>query len=125
MQRNTNSRKSILGLTLIEVTLVVALLLGLISVTFIGVKTYKEGADRAKCLVTSASVQKAMRSYQNMYELEEGDSLLDSSLIGPGKMFEVKPECPRYGGYVWNMVVPGIGTPYIDCADPDNSSDYH
>ncbi len=54
------------GLTLIEITLVVGVLLGLISVLFIGVSAYKEGSNRSKCLLTSSSVQKAMRARQNM-----------------------------------------------------------
>jgi competence protein ComGC len=121
----SNPRKT-LGLTLIEVTLVIAVLLGLISVLFIGVAAYKKGADRAECLVNSASVQKAVRAYANIYQLNPGDSLIHTTrLVGSGGMFETEPACPQYGAYLWETQVPAIGTPYIDCWDPNNSAEYH
>ena len=121
-----NKRTHSAGLTLIEVTLVIALLLGLISVLFIGVKAYKKGSDRAKCLMTSATVQKAVRSYQNLYNLSAGDPLVHTvSLVGTGKMFETVPACPYYGTYAWATEVPNADSPYIDCSDPDNSALYH
>jgi type II secretory pathway pseudopilin PulG len=36
------------GLTLIEITLVIAVLIGLISILFIGISAYREGQQRAK-----------------------------------------------------------------------------
>ena len=123
--RNQNKQHAA-GLTLIEVTLVIAVLLGLISVLFIGVSAYKEGSDRAECLVISSTVQKAVRSYQNLYELEIGDPLVRTgTLVGPEGMFATEPECPRYGTYVWETTVPANDTPYIDCTDPDNTERYH
>ena len=114
------------GLTLIEVTLVIAVLLGLISVLFLGATAYKKGADRAQCLVNSASVQKAVRSYANIYQLNVGDPLIHTTqLIGSGNMFESEPVCPEYGAYLWETEVPAVGTPYIDCWDPNNSPEYH
>jgi hypothetical protein len=54
-----NNIKHQAGLTLIEVTLVIAVLLGLISVLFIGVSAYKEGSNRSKCILNISNVQKA------------------------------------------------------------------
>ena len=107
------------GMTLIEVTLVIAVLLGLISVLFIGVKAYKRGSDRAKCILNVSTLQKAVRSHQNLHELEEGDALVHSTtLIGSGKMMEVHPTCQEaLNAYVWLAVVPSAGTPYLDCDD--------
>lgn len=114
------------GLTLIEVTLVIAVLLGLISVLFIGVTAYKKGTDRAQCLINSSSVQKAVRSYANIYQLNTGDALIHSAqLIGSSNMFESEPLCPQYGTYVWETEVPAVGAPYIDCMDPNNSGEFH
>ena len=115
----TKNTKNSAGMTLIEVTLVIAVLLGLISVLFIGVKAYKRGSDRAKCILNVSTLQKAVRSYQNLYELEEGDALVHSTtLIGSGKMMEVLPACPEaLNAYVWLAVVPATGTPYLDCDD--------
>ena len=113
-------------MTLIEVTLVIAVLLGLVSVLFLGVSAYRDGSHRATCLLNSSTVQKAVRSYQNMYELNTGDALIHTtSLIGSGMMLESEPVCPKYGVYVWETSVPAMGGTYIDCNDPDNSAAYH
>ena len=82
------NKKGQAGLTLIEVTLVIAVLLGLISVLFIGVAAYKKGSDRAKCILNISTVQKAARSYQNLYDLRNGDALAVGDIAGAGKMIE-------------------------------------
>ena len=67
-----------------------------------------------------------MRAYANIYQLNMGDSLIHSTqLVGGGAMFEIEPVCPQYGVYLWGTQVPFVGTPYIDCMDPNNSRDYH
>ena len=120
--RNTHSR----GLTLIEITLVIAVLLGLITVLFLGVSAYKEGANRAECILNVSTTQKAVRSHQNLFKLAVGDPLNhETELVGEGKFLETAPECPTYGGYDWDTIVPAIGTPYIDCWDPNNGPEYH
>jgi len=121
MEQSKNPPESA-GMTLIEVTLVIAVLLGLISVLFIGVKAYKRGSDRAKCILSVATFQKAVRSYQFLYELEEGSTLIHTAtLIGVGKMMEIEPTCPnQINTYNWLAVVPAPGTAYIDCNDADS-----
>ncbi len=116
----TKNTKNSAGMTLIEVTLVIAVLLGLISVLFIGVKAYKRGSDRAKCILNVSTLQKAVRSYQNLYELEELDTLVQSDLVGSGKMMEVAPTCPNaLNSYVWHTHVPITGEAFLDCDDAD------
>ena len=65
MKLNLN-KKGQAGMTLIEITLVIAVLLGLISVLFIGVAAYKKGSDRAKCILNIATVQKAVRCFSGV-----------------------------------------------------------
>lgn len=110
-----NSFKKQAGLTLIEITLVIAVLLGLISVLFVGVGAYKEGSDRAKCILNITNTQKAVRSYQNMYEKKIGDELLIATITGAGNMLEVEPECPSTGEYTFLEEIPAIGTTYLTC----------
>ncbi len=120
IHKHKNNNKK--GMTLIEVTLVIAVLLGLISVLFIGVSAYKSGSDRAKCILNVSTVQKAVRSYQNLYELDEGDALAQSAIVGAGKMLEVAPECPTSGNaYTWATAVPTTGTQYLLCDDATGS----
>lgn len=111
-----NNTKKQAGLTLIEITLVIAVLLGLISVLFIGVSAYKEGSNRSKCILNISNVQKAVRSYQNLYELDEGDVLAETTIAGSGKMLETTPSCPSDGEYTWLGTVPPVGTVYLTCS---------
>ena len=111
-----NNIKKQAGLTLIEVTLVIAVLLGLISVLFIGVSAYKEGSNRAKCILNISNVQKATRSYQNLYEKSVGDVLVEATIAGTGKMLETVPTCPSAGTYTWLGTIPAVGTPYLSCS---------
>ncbi|MEC8826617.1 MAG: type II secretion system protein [Verrucomicrobiota bacterium] len=104
------------GLTLIEITLVIAVLLGLISVLFIGVSAYREGSNRAKCILNMSNVQKAVRAYQNLYEKNEGDSLALTDLVGTGKLIETTPVCPSGGTYSAAGNVPSVGTVYLTCS---------
>lgn len=113
-------RSSLAALTLIEVTLVMAVLLGLISALFVGTGTYKKGTDRATCIQQIAKVQQAMRSFCNTNEYFPGDMVdLKASLIGPNGYYTVEPACPGDGVYsFYPNVVPPVGTPLIDCSVP-------
>ena len=94
-----NNYKKQAGLTLIEITLVIAVLLGLISVLFIGVSAYKEGSNRAKCILNISSYQKAVRSYQNLYEKSATDTYDVADVAATGKLLEALPTCPSNGDY--------------------------
>ncbi|RYD40620.1 MAG: type II secretion system protein [Verrucomicrobiaceae bacterium] len=60
------------GLSIIELTVVIAILLTLISVLFIGSRAWRRGSDRAGCVLTVRNVQLATRSYQSMYGYNYG-----------------------------------------------------
>jgi prepilin-type N-terminal cleavage/methylation domain-containing protein len=104
------------GLTLIEMTLVVAVLLILIAVLFVGVAAYAEGSNRAKCILNISNLQKAARAYQNVYELVPGDPLPSTSIIGTNRFVETPPECKSGGTYSFTGNVPAIGTAYMSCS---------
>ena len=112
------NKKGQAGLTLIEVTLVIAVLLGLISVLFIGVAAYKKGSDRAKCILNISTVQKACRSYANMYEHSIGDATAadGADFIGAGKFVEAAPACPAAGTYVYGTAIPASGSALLGCS---------
>ena len=120
-----NNIKKQEGLTLIEVTLVIAVLLGLISVLFIGVTAYKEGSNRSKCILNISNVQKAVRSYQNLYEKNVGDPLLEPAIAGSGKMLETSPACSSGGTYTWLGTIPAGGTAYLSCSKAAVSDGQH
>lgn len=118
------------GFTLIEATLVMAVLLVFISVLFIGAASYKEGTNRAKCLLTISTVQRAVRSYQNLQELEPGDVVGYDTLVGKDKLIEYITPCGTQefspitststdgfdaSGYIGLGRIPESGTPYLSC----------
>ena len=63
------------GTTLIELSVVIAVLLLLVGVLFIGITAWKNGANKAACLVSISSIQKAVRGYENMNGLTAGSRM--------------------------------------------------
>ena len=90
--RQTNA-----GMTLIEITVVIALILSLITILLVGFNAYKEGADRAKCVLNVSNIQKAVRSFSNLSEQSAGDTVpgwQKTDVMGIGSFIEVEPVCP-------------------------------
>ena len=110
-----HTRKHEAGLTLIEITVVIAVLLGLIAVLFIGVQNYREATNKSRCIMQISAVQKAVRSHQNLNDVATGGTLTQSDLVGTGKLISVAPICPSGGTYTWLGTVPAIGTAYLTC----------
>jgi type II secretory pathway pseudopilin PulG len=104
------------GMTLIEISLVIALLLGLIAVVFMGLGTYRQGADKAKCKMQLSAVQKAVRSGANMQNLAVNTALATTDVFGAGLLMENEPRCPADNSqYTWLGQVPPVSTPYGNC----------
>jgi prepilin-type N-terminal cleavage/methylation domain-containing protein len=60
------------GFSLLEITVVIAVLLSLTTVLFLGARAWKNGADRTGCILNMRTVQTSVRSYQNMYGYTAG-----------------------------------------------------
>src|SRR3981081_2541691 len=88
------------GTTLIELSVVIAVILLLVGVLFIGSQGGKDGANKAACLVTISSVQKAVRGYENLNGGIPGTTTLAwTNIAGTGLYFEAQPVCPSGGTY--------------------------
>lgn len=98
-----SSRK---GFTLIEITLVLGLTLGLAAALIFGMAAFQRGSDRAKCLLNISNVQKAVRSWANLNEIAPNTPGLPitsfpganfSRLWGsnPNAFLASRPVCPR------------------------------
>ncbi len=74
MKLNKQHIKRAKGMTLLELTVVILVLLSLISILFIGARAWKKGSDRSANIMNIRNAQQAMRGAQNMYQLEEGDA---------------------------------------------------
>jgi competence protein ComGC len=111
------------GLTLVEITLVIAVLLMMITVLFLGVNAYKKGSDRALCIQTISTVQKAVRSYANLNALSTGVSVanLKDQIIAPDGFITAEPECRGGGTYSFGGdVIPLPGVAYMSCSISDH-----
>ena len=106
------------AMTVVEVTVVIAVLLGLISVLLVGFKAYKSGADRASCIQNIATVQKAMRSYSNINGKFPGDTVTDlkDEIIGPEKFLNALAPCPGGGNYSFaGDTIVEVGSLFMAC----------
>jgi type II secretory pathway pseudopilin PulG len=113
----TNVRVRQSGTTLLELSVVIAVILLLVSVTFVGINAWRNSANKAACILNLSSIQKAVRSYQNMSNLNVGDGLTSDKIIGTGLLLEVAPVCPSAptAAYTYLTAVPATGTAYATC----------
>lgn len=109
-------------MTLLEMTVVILVLLMLITLLFVGARTWKRGSDRALCVANIQIVQKGLRGYSNLYGFEPGDTVaeLKSKIIGIGRFVEVVPACTANGTYNYGQTsgintIPPIGELYMQC----------
>lgn len=77
----TKNVKSKAGMTLLELTVVILVLLSLISILFVGARAWKKGSDRAANIMNLRNVQQAVRGHQNMNGLNVGDALTSEKII--------------------------------------------
>lgn len=111
------------GMTLLELTVVILVLLSMVTILFFGAQAWKRGSDRAICIVHIQSVQKGVRSYSNLYGFSPGDHApnLQSQVIGLGRFIETTPDCPGGGIYTFGQThgvetVPPMGILYTECS---------
>jgi prepilin-type N-terminal cleavage/methylation domain-containing protein len=103
------------GTTLIELSVVIAVLLLLVGVLFIGITAWKNGANTAASIINLSSIQKAVRGYQNMNALNTGDPLPVATLTSAG-FWTAAPVCPAGGTYTFTATVPSQGIAYMTCS---------
>lgn len=111
------------GVTLIEMTIVILVLMSLFGILFFGARAWKRGSDRAVCIIQIQNVQRGVRSYSNLYNLVPGDIVPDlkNQVIGSGKFLENVPICPANGAYSYGRIsgsgtIPPIGILYLECS---------
>ncbi|WP_193210788.1 type II secretion system protein [Luteolibacter marinus] len=107
------------GLTLLELTVVILVMLTLVAVLFIGANAWKNGSDRVLCIINLQNVQKGVRSFANLNGYEAGATVagLQNQVIGLGRFVEAMPICPGDGVYSsGGDVIPDIGSLYFNCS---------
>lgn len=133
--QNMKATKS--GMTLLELTVVILVLLSLIAILFIGARAWKRGSDRAASILQIRNVQQAVRSFANMNGKNAGDTVapdpgppvvigLRDEVFGSGKFIENDPTAgthPAGTGYAYAItapnVIPEVGTLYLTVTGTD------
>ena len=122
MKLNTHTKRKNKGMTLLELTVVILVLLSLISILFIGARAWKAGSDRAGCILNIRNVQQAARSYGNMYNVAQDGtgSIPAGELQGAGKFVETSPVCPAGGAYTpadltLAVTIPAVSSLAMSC----------
>ena len=114
------------GMTLIEITVVILVLLTLIAVLFIGANIYKKGADRAACILNIRNTHQAVRANQNLKGIDIGDDLDTAAIYGEGLYIETEPTCPTdAGAYIEVATYPAVGTVAATCEDYGAAAEDH
>jgi type II secretory pathway pseudopilin PulG len=99
MKMNKTATKLKPGMTLIEITVVILVLLTLIAVLFIGANIYKKGANRAACILNIRNIHQAVRADQNLNKKNTSDTLVRTTIMGDSEAYiENEPTCPADGG---------------------------
>jgi len=132
-------KRSSPGLTLIELTVVVSVLLSLVSLLTTGARAWIRGADRSQCLMSIRTFQVALRSYQNICGYSEGtlhpmqlgttdivEHLLRKDFITSVQYAQATgtKSCPGGGFYERGdpSLFPPASQPYLSCSlapEPD------
>ena len=118
--KTTNKQVRQRGTTLIELSVVIAVLLLLVGVLFIGISAWKAGANTAACVVNLSSIQKAARGYANMNGLNNGAALAVGTLTTAG-FWATQPVCPGGFTYTYGANVPSQGVAYATCNGPNHA----
>ena len=71
------------GMTLIELTVVIIVLLTLISVLFFAGTAYIQASNRTACLTNQATIQKAMRGYSTLNQLNTAADAIPNTATAP------------------------------------------
>lgn len=127
------------GLTLIELTVVILVLMSLVAILFIGARGWKNGTDRATCILKIRNVQIATRTYQNIYGYNagglpyasEGTQNIAAHLLEKGYIEQDTYDntqgtntCPGNGRYSTPFpdVFPQVGALYMVCSLSNSSN---
>jgi type II secretory pathway pseudopilin PulG len=114
---NTLTMKRKAGMTLLELTVVILVLLSLISILFVGARAWKKGSDRSANIMNVRNVQQAVRGHQNTNQKLDTDTLASATLFGTSGYMNA-PTPPITGvSYTYGTTYGAPGTLYV--TNPD------
>ncbi len=114
---NTPSMKRKSGMTLLELTVVILVLLSLISILFVGARAWKKGSDRSANILNIRNCQQAIRGHQNTRGLTTTDTVVQADIFGTtGYLKEPKPPAVGTGiatAYTFALTYPDVGSLFV------------
>jgi prepilin-type N-terminal cleavage/methylation domain-containing protein len=109
----TNRRALQSGTTLIELSVVIAVLLLLASVLFLGVQGWRDAANRSAAIVAISSIQKAVRGYQNINLANVADACDSATNIAPFFGGNLPTDASNANNpFTYGAAIPAYGTLY-------------
>lgn len=119
---NTHSKNAKSGMTLLELTVVILVLLSLISILFVGARAWKKGSDRSANILNVRNVQQAVRGYENMNQLKLTDTIDSATVIfSTTTGFLKEPKSPAGADYSYRDAVGAPGVLFISNPDVDGA----
>lgn len=134
-KHNNKAIKS--GMTLLELTVVILVLLSLIAILFIGARAWKRGSDRAGCIMNIRNVQQAARGHMNMMNTPNtvppttdiysaaavaavaADPVAGTPAVAASAAVEgylPAPSCPAGGTYSYSTASAAPGAVFLSCS---------
>src|SRR6218665_206335 len=120
----THTTKRTAGMTLLELTVVILVLLSLISILFVGARAWKKGSDRSTNILNLRNAQQAVRGHANMnpdiVTIDEG-VIFGPAGDGVGGSLR-RPATPNgVTTYTGGTVNPATGVLWLTAAYSDSS----
>lgn len=117
----TRTARRMNGMTFLEIGVVVAVILCLIGILFVGGRARMKGSDRAANIMNIRNVQQAVRAHQGMEGMMVGDPMPASAIFGDARHegYLKQPVPPTAGLiYTYGTNVPKIGELYLKVGGP-------
>lgn len=115
------------GMTLIELTVVILVLLALIAVLFVGARAYMKASDKTACVMNQRNIQQACRAFFNLNPTASAVALTDiiTQDAGEEKFMGAAPTCPtdRTAAYVLAETARDtpVGTLFTSCPNTEDT----
>lgn len=120
--------KNTKGMTLIELTVVILVLLSLISVLFIGARSWKDGSDKANCVMNIRNFQTAARSMSNL----KPDDYASTATVDKAAVYTFMGitvlNCPKSKTDTYTAsgtYGADVGTAFLACSNTTTDGDAH
>lgn len=116
MKTNLLPLSRVRGMTLLEMTVVILVILGLIGILIVSGRSWMRGSNRSGCIMNIRNMQNAVRAHQNIHQLKTGSALdISTDVIGPENYIKEAPQCPEGGHYTPLTQIPPAGQLVITC----------